>query len=233
MLAIRTMHAAWNLRVSWCSFFELSPPVVQKFVQSQKGQTFWTFWRSQPSHQTLVRLSPSQDRPRFGPIWAMSDSARGLTRWEKVWAFWWSQTSHQQTLIEPSARPRSDRGLRSFWTQVWLSVSAVVHNGYCHFECNLNACHAPPHKYFEQTGQQSEKTSNCTIAMPHYALTRFHVESSTRVSRRAPFQVAIANVLLFSRRERQWEHSREVWWPFKDAVVLPKGEISAFYNHFN
>jgi hypothetical protein len=53
------------------------------------------------------------------------------------------------------------------------------------------------------------------------ALTWCHVESITRVSRRAPFQVAIANALVFSWRQLCWNvrgHilARSVWWLFKD-----------------
>jgi hypothetical protein len=75
------------------------------------------------------------------------------------------------------------------------------------FDCDLNATR----KHLEQTG--SAKWENQPIAWLQFhaarSLTWFHVESTTRVSRRAPFQVkefAIGN-LVFSC---QWEHSREV-----------------------
>jgi hypothetical protein len=66
------------------------------------------------------------------------------------------------------------------------------------FDCDSNA---PPKNILSKEGQQVRKQTNYTIAIPRCALTWFHAESITRVSRRAPFQVkecAIANALVFS-----------------------------------
>jgi hypothetical protein len=73
------------------------------------------------------------------------------------------------------------------------------------------------------------KQTNCTIAIPRCALTWFHVESITRVSRRAPFQVLKrrrhCKCVVFSRHQPCWNvsgniHARSVWWPFKHAASI-------------
>jgi hypothetical protein len=72
----------------------------------------------------------------------------------------------------------------------------------------MHAC--TTQKYFEQTWSTSE------VAIPRCALTCFHVESITRVSRRAPFQVKEGAIEMRSSFHdislvgMSVEHSREV-----------------------